>query len=157
LKAFPLFLVLLAGHLLAGCASSIDAPTAAVTSIALVDQSVSGAKVRVTVELKSENSVPLPLIDCDYQVMLEGFGTFSFRDLPNKAIPAQRTDINGGPATQIVSLLAVFATDGRDVKGAACRVSGSMAYEPPGEIRKIMTDSAVPLPRVSFSGEAKLE
>lgn len=140
-----------------GCVSSINAPTAEVKSIALVDQSAQGARVQVTVELKSDNSVPLPLLECGYSVTLEGVGTFSFVDRPNKAIPAKRTDINGGPASQIVTLLAAFSTQGREVKGSQCRVSGSIVYEPPGEIRKVLTESNVPLPSVPFSGEGKLE
>ncbi len=157
LKPFTLLLSILAGLPLTGCTTSIVSPTASVTSIALVEQSADAAKVMVTVELKSDNAVPLPLVECDYRVSLEGFGTFSFKDLPNKSIPARRTDINAGPATQMVTLLAVFATQGREVKGADCQVSGTVMYEPPGEIRKIMTDSAVPRPTVGFSGEARLE
>lgn len=140
-----------------GCASSIVSPTAEVKSISLVDQSAEGARVQVTVELKSDNAVPLPLVECGYSVTLDGIGTFSFVDKPNKAIPAKRTDINGGPASQVITLIAVFATAGREVKGTACRVSGSIVYEPPGEVRKVMTESNVPLPSVGFSGEGTIE
>ena len=140
-----------------GCVSSISSPTAEVKSISLVDQSAQGAKVQVVVELKNDNTVPLPLVECGYSVTLDGIGTFSFVDKPNKAIPARRADINAGPASQMITLIAVFATAGSEVKGAACRVSGSVVYEPPGEVRKVMTESSVPLPRVSFSGEGKIE
>jgi hypothetical protein len=140
-----------------GCASGIVPPTAQVTSIALVDQSPQGASVQVTVELKSDNAVPLPLVECQFNVTVEGAGTYSFTDKPNKAIPAKRTDIDGGPASQVITLKAVFATAGRDVKGSACQVSGAVVYEPPGEVRKVLTDSYVPLPTVPFSGSGRLE
>ena len=140
-----------------GCVSSITSPTASVQSISLVDQSAQGARIHVTLELKSDNAVPLPLVECGYSVDLDGIGSFTFVDKPNKAIPAKRTDINAGPARQTLTLVAVFATGGREVKGANCRVSGSVVYEPAGEIRKVMTESSIPLPSVSFSGQATIE
>jgi hypothetical protein len=149
-------LLLAAAVACGGCTSSIIAPTAKVTSITLADQSAQGARVQVTVELKNENTVPLPLVRCDYTVSLAGVGSFTFSENPNKAIPARRTDINAGPATQVVTLIAAFATAG-EVKGRDCRVDGSITYETPGEIRKIMTETSLPLPAMPFSGGGRLE
>lgn len=136
--------------------NDLIAPSAKVVAIAVVDQSAEGVRIQATIELKSDNTYPLPLVKCDYSVTLAGVGVFTFSERPNRAIPAKRTDINAGPAKQIVTLIAAFATQA-DVKGRSCTVGGSVTYEPPGEIRRIMTETAVPLPSVTFSGTATLE
>lgn len=156
MRSTSVCLLIAALALAGGCTSNIAAPTAQVTSISLAEQSTQGARVEVTVRLTSDNDVPLPLVECTYTVTLEGVGSFSFTEHPNRAIPARRSDINAGPAEQTITLVAAFAADG-DVKGRNCRVQGTIVYEPPGEVRKVLTETYVPLPSVPFSGNAVLQ
>ena len=58
---------------------------------------------------------------------------------------------------QTVPLVASFAADGQDLKGRACTVTGTISYRPPGQLRKVLTESYVPLPSVTFREQGVLE
>ena len=100
--------------------------------------------MRVTVELQNPNNVPLPLRRAQYTVEVAGAEPFSFRDQPARTLPAS--------GRQTVELAAVFPGD---ATGATCHVSGWITYEPPGEIRKLLTESGIPLPNADFSSTEK--
>jgi uncharacterized lipoprotein len=134
--------------LLAGC-SSLQTPTGVVTAVRPTAATAEGARVEVTVELINPNDIPLPLLRTDYTVTLEGVGTFTFHDPTDRTLPA------GG--TQAVVLPAAFAKDGGQVGGVPYRVTGNITYEPPGEVRKVLTESGIPLPTVSFAASGRLE
>jgi hypothetical protein len=147
--------VLLAG----GCAytGGVEPPQAKVTSVSILDETPQGARLQVMVELSNNNTTALPLVQCDYAVSLQGLGTFRLSDRPNRTLPGRRTDIHAGPATQVLPLTAAFATQGQSVKGLQYNVTGQVTFEPPGEIRKLLTDSSIPLPASPFSASGKVE
>jgi len=56
---------------------------------------------------------------------------------------------------QTVTLPAALATD--TVEAGDYQVRGTLVYEPPGEIRKLLTEYGVPLPSASFKAQGALE
>jgi hypothetical protein len=139
---------------LTGCAlrlprwHHVTKPSAQVTSVRLDDQSEQGARVIITVALSNPNDLSLPLIRSAYTVKLGDLPAATFHEDPLKALP--RT----GPQT--VELAAAVPTNGASVAGMDYRVSGSITYEPPGEVRQVLTESGVPLPTVGFSSSGSL-
>jgi len=121
---------------------SIVVPTAKVLSVSLADQTDQGARLIVLVELNNPNPhTPLPLRFAQYQVSAGGASAGS-TSRPARTLPA------GG--SQTVSLAVSLAGTGA-LSGAAVQAGGHITYEPPGEVRKLLTESSVPLPTVSFS------
>ncbi len=139
-------LLLVAG----GCTatSGLQDPVAHVVAVKLVEQTQQGARVEVTVTLDNFNNIPLPLTESHYTVSVTGGGVYSANDLPDRTLPAS--------GHQEIIIPAVFATT-QKLDGADYAVHGSVAYRPPGEIRKLLTDSWIPLPTASFSSSGKLE
>jgi LEA14-like dessication related protein len=140
-----LFCVTVAG----GCAlydkateEPIATPTAKVLSVTLADQTDQGARLIVLVELSNPNShIALPLRFAQYQVSAGG-ASASSSSKPSRTLP--------GGGTQTVELPISLAGSGAH-SGAAVQAGGHITYEPPGEVRKLLTESSVPLPTVSFS------
>ncbi len=128
--------------------TSIKNPTAKVTAVELAEQSAQGAVVRVTVQIENTNGVALPIITNQYTFVVAGMKPFVFLDKPKRTLPGRRM--------QTLELVAAFDTGGKDVTGAAYRVSGKLEYQPPGQIRRIMTDSGIPLPSVSYAASGKI-
>ncbi len=129
-----------------GCESSpmslglVQTPQAQVHAVELTEVSEAGAAARVIVELSNPNDVPLPLRIAQYKVAL-GEVSYSGDTHPNATIPAH--------GTQRITLPA--AVSGRP--GDAYKVNGTITFQPPGEIRQLMTDVGIPLPWVSINGE----
>lgn len=135
----------------------IATPTATVEGVRVVRQSEDGASLQVTVRMENPNTVALPLKNANFTLVLTGIGEFSFIDTPHVTLPAKRTDGDFGPGLQFLNLAAAIATEGKDTQGAAYRVRGSIIYEPPGEIRRLLTESSVPLPAMNFSQSGTLD
>ncbi len=130
-----------------GC-SVVQRPESRVLGVTVTQRSAEGARVEVLVELTNPNATPLPLRHSGYQVSV-GDGDFAF---------TQRLDVTlPGNGTQRVVLPAAFA-DGVSI-GAQTPyvVRGSVAYEPPGEFRRILTDMGIPLPTSPFDASGELE
>jgi len=126
----------------------VESPTAEVTGIAVTDRSNDGARVEVMVLVTNDNDFPLPLTASRYRVTVAGVGDFAFDDHPHVTLPAN--------SSQPVTLPAAFAMS-PDAGGGAVQVAGTFTYEPPGQFRKAMTDSGIPLPKVGFDGSGRLE
>ena len=124
-------------------------PSSKVRHVSILEQTEQGAVVEVSVELRNPNEVPLPLVSSRYTVAVDRVQSFTLHDEVHLTLPA------GG--RQIVRLGAAFASDGGELKGRACTVSGTITYRPPGQFRKVMTESYVPLPSVAFRGQGTLE
>ena len=103
-------------------------------------------RVLVTVFAENPNDVALPIVRAKYEVELAGAEAFAFTDLPKATLPA-----NG---TQTINLPAAFATDGGS---GNYQVKGQLTYEPPGEVRKLLTEYGVPLPSASFKDNGTLQ
>ena len=137
---------------------SVPKPKAEVTAVRLTEHTGEGMRIEITVELTSKCEVPLPLVAADYTLSLGGKRPVAFSNTPNRTLPA------GG--TQTVTLPAVVAVaqagsgdsvEGIGAAGAPVTIAGSITYEPPGEIRLLMTESKVPLPSVSFRYSGQLQ
>ena len=134
--------------LLAGC--SFDAPTARVVSVEPAAITDDGVRLLVTVELDNPNDVDVPLPWTQYKVKLDGSESFAFATLPAASLPPL--------GTQRVPLPAAFARrDTEAVAGRSYAVSGSVTYEPPGALRKLLTEYRIPLPTVGFADEGELD
>ena len=151
-----------------GCAwyNSVPTPVATVKSAALANQVGEASRVEVLLELANESATPLPLVQCDYTISVAGVGSFTFSDKPNRTLPGRPRDPGAttpgavgaaGDGTQLLILPAAFAAAGQSVKGAAYQVTGSVTYDPPGEMRKLLTESYIPLPAAQFSGGGTIE
>jgi len=123
-------------------------PTAQVRSVAIDQSTDQGATVRIHVELTNTNDVSLPVSEAPYRLAV-GEHVFEFTAVPPVTMPA------GG--SQMFSLTAAFPASGESLRGREYDLSGRGVYEPPGEIRKILTDSNIPLPSVGFSDRGVLE
>jgi hypothetical protein len=142
--------------LLGGCALTdvdqmfVAQPRAQVKMVRLIEQTNEGARVEVVVALKNTNDVPLPLVASDCSMSVAGRSPYRSATDPNAVLPA-------GSTQEIVIPLA-FATPEPEsaVTDAAYSVSGSVTYEPPGQTRKLLTDSGIPLPQVLFSGTGRI-
>lgn len=140
---------------LAGCTLKVpryipvQTPLAEVKSVAVTDVSEEGARVEVTVELHNPNDHALPLRISQYTLRIDGMGEMSLRDQPPVTVPAR--------GSRRMVLPASLVTEGQPLQGHAYVFTGKVTYEPPGEIRKVMTDSGVPLPSAAFRGEGVLQ
>lgn len=143
---------------LGGCASisGVDEVSAEVKSVSVVEQTAQGARIEVIVLVRNPNVTPLPMPHCSCTVTIEGLGSFSFDDIPNRTATGKRTDIIQDTGLQTFSFFAAFPTNGKDVGSLPYSVTGSVSYTPPGEIRKLMTDAYIPLPWANFSASGKL-
>lgn len=163
MRLLPGLFLLVVSVLTGGCATTagIAEPRANVIEVSLVDQTAQGARVEVVIELLNPNAAPLPLLKADYSVRVAGVEPFVSSAQPNRTLPgrtaARGPDPAPTPGRQLLRLAAAFATQGQELRGASFQVSGTVTYEPPGEIRKMLTDSGVPLPAVPFTASGVLE
>jgi LEA14-like dessication related protein len=152
-----IFVVLLILTAMVGCRladrfkiESVPTPVAKVLSVRLVERGAEGVRIEITVKLTNPGELALPLVGANYTVKVADQKRVAFTSQPNRTLPA------GG--SQTVVLPAALAVSGRAVRGgAAVSVKGSIVYEPPGEIRLLLTESKVPLPMSSFQHRGRLE
>lgn len=130
-----------------GAISGVKDPKAEVTGLALQQQTEYGARMDLLVTLTNPNKVPLPVERASYWVQVEGLGQYSFTDVPHRTIPA------GG--SQVVRL-PVAVPGNASLAGKQASAGGTFTYNPPGEVRKLLTDSRVPLPSFSFDGRSEV-
>ena len=133
---------------LGGCSANLRQVTARVDSVRIDDRTDQGVRVLVTVVAENPNDIPLPIVKAKYEVRVTGADAFAFTDLPKATLPAH--------GTQTITLPAAFAFDGGNAVGASYRVDGQLTYEPPGEIRQLLTEYNVPLPSASFKDDGAL-
>ena len=127
---------------------NVITPQATIISVNVTEQTDTGFRVEAVVELTNENRVPLPLLDIHYTVTVENAGSVSVLDDANRTIPAH--------GKQQVTLPASFAWDGPAPAGSTWTVSGKVQYDPPGELRQILTETKVPLPVSQFKNTGNL-
>lgn len=139
--------VLISSLTLIGCSSNLTNPTTRVTGARVVQHSEQGTRVEVEIELTNPNTTPLPLIKSDYTVSTGKGQAYHATERLNRTLPSR--------GKQTITLPAVF-TGGADTGESSYSVTGSVSYEPPGEMRKLLTESRYPLPSVSVSGSGVL-
>jgi LEA14-like dessication related protein len=138
--------------LLGGCSANLRQVSTRVDSVRVDELTDQGVRVLVTLVAENPNNIPLPIVKAKYKVTLAGIsgggGEFTFTDLPKATLPAH--------GTQTITLPAAFALNGGNAVGVSYKVAGQLTYEPPGEIRKLLTEYNVPLPSASFKDEGRL-
>jgi LEA14-like dessication related protein len=144
----PLLLVICLGC--AGChgIATVTPPVTTVRGVRLVRQTQEAARFEATLELRNPNNVPLPMRKSHYTLVVENAGRARLDDLPNRTIPAR--------GVQTVVLPAAISTR-RGVAGGRYHLDGSVTYDPPGNLRRFLTDSGIPLPEVLFARAGTLE
>jgi len=137
-----------------GCAGGIDAPTAEIVSAKVTQQSPEGVRVEFTVLLSHDNKVPLPLTLSEADITAGNSGGRAVTDVPHRTLP-----VGGGQGTgkQTVVIPIAFPASAGVGPGSAYNINGSITYEPPGEVRRVMTESGIPLPTADFSKAGRLE
>lgn len=128
---------------------NVQSPVAKVISFKVTQQTDAGFRVEAVVELTNENRVPLPLLDIYYEISIDKVGTIALVDDANRTVPSF--------GKQQMTLPASFAWDGPAPAGASWTVTGRVKYDPPGELRQIMTETKIPLPDSNFHDTGKLE
>ncbi len=124
--------------------SFVTTPTYELRGVEVVEQGERGASLRAVLVIRNPNAVGLPLRVSGVSIALEGLGSYAYDAMPAVSLPPS--------GEQVVLLpMAVALRRGASAEGAAYALSASLSFEPPGEVRRVLTDSGVPLPVVSVS------
>ncbi|MEM6751170.1 MAG: hypothetical protein AAF612_11945 [Planctomycetota bacterium] len=124
-------------------------PEAEVVAVTPVERTPEADRVLVTLRITNSEGVELPLREAAYTVRGPDGASRSTRAQVFATAPAEGEQWVRLPIS--VARDEALAMDPDPVY----RVSGSITYEPPGEFRRILTDSAVPLPAVLFAGTGR--
>lgn len=138
---------------LVGCSGlrGIERPTVEVVDAQVVEQSALGSRVLVRLRVTNPNDeeLPMPRVTCDLDIV--GGGRFTFTDIPYATLPARDNEGTLAPGEQVLIVPAGLL--GSAVAGKRFTVRGTVVFQPEGQIRKVMSDTGIPLPRASFTGE----
>lgn len=154
----PLMALLILSALLSGCRSepktaemTIEPPQATVVMLTLVEQSRRGARLNALIDVSNPNPVSLPVTVVHYKVHIEDLPAHTFTDYPRIALSAATTNpLRTGQ--QRLELPVAVPAGRRSLVGRSYRIRGEITYEPPGVIRKLLTESGIPLPSIPFNG-----
>lgn len=127
----------------------VTPPTVKVIGLTLGEQTGVGTRLHVIVQLENPNDFSLSLVKSRYTFDVGAAGTGGSIDKPNRTLPA-----NGRQTVQLPVAVPVTADA---IRGATWRTGGSIIYEPPGEFRRLLTESGFALPAVQFAGEGVVE
>ncbi|MBX2852460.1 MAG: hypothetical protein KTR15_12030 [Phycisphaeraceae bacterium] len=130
-----------------GCNIGITRPEVVVTDVRLDEVSEGGARVLFDLLIVNPNDEELPMPTVSYRVDVVGGGSFELTDRPYAALPR-----NGQTKVTLAA-----AVPGVNLPGKRVTVDGQIIFEPQGELRKLLYDNYVPLPRTDFSGAGVLE
>lgn len=140
---------MLALGLLPAC-TTLAPPAVNVTGVRVDEQTPDGARLIVTLHMANPNRTPLPLEQVKLDLAVEGHGVRTYRMPANCVLPYQ--------GQGIVEVPASLPLDGPvNLASTSYRARGEVAYVPPGEIRKLMTDGGIPLPTSSFRRDGTLQ
>lgn len=118
----------------------VDAPSAEVLGVSVVDVGERSAALEAAVRLSNPNDVELPVESV--RVRMVGPGGESFAS----AVPVTVSMPPNG--SEVMQVRGVLPTGNGDVVGEQVRVSVTVRWVPPGEVRAILTETGVPLPFV---------
>lgn len=116
--------------------------------VKLVKQSDETAQFQVTLTISNPNDTALPLIESNLALSVTGHGTASTNYLLHRTAPAN--------LVQTVTVPVVIVTHEQVTTGTSYSTKGTITYQPPGEIRKLLTDSKVPLPSATFNLQGQM-
>jgi len=124
----------------------VAAPKAEVIGARVDEQTAVAGRVILTVKLTNPNAVDLPLMRARYSFAVAG-ERYRGSDVPHVVLPAS--------GVMLVELPGVIAS-GQPLAGRSFKASGTVTYQPPGEVRELLTEYRVPLPTTSFRGGGTL-
>ena len=131
-----------------GCTGiGIDRPEVTVTDIRLDEVSAGGGRILFDLLVVNPNDEALPMPTVSYRVDVMGAGRFELTDRPYAELP------KNGQTT----LTFAAAVSGVNLEGKRVTVDGEVVFRPEGEIRRLLYDNYVPLPRSDFSEQGVLE
>lgn len=138
--------------LLTGCGVpqmfQIEAPTTRVNGASVTATSDEGTQVTVFVQVRNPNMAPLPLLRIHYTLNVDG-RVVTYADEVHRTLPSA--------GIQIVALPVAMPSDGAEFGGRQFDISGSITYKPPGQLRKLLSESRIPLPTIAFAGSGTIE
>ncbi len=126
----------------------IEAPKTKVGGVSVTGKSGDGTQVTAFVELRNPNKAALPLLRTRYTLSVDG-QVVSYADEVHRTLPSA--------GMQIVELPVAFPGDGSGLGGRRFDINGSITYKPPGQFRKLLTESRIPLPTVTFAGSGTID
>ena len=147
MRCFGIFSALLLLSTSVGCVS-LTPPEVEVTGLRPVATSQQGGRFEISLAVSNPSSTPLPLPEASYRLRIDGVGEYAYIDLPAMVVGAKQT--------QNLRLPAAIAGRAADLADRPWSVRGSLVYEPDRPIRKFLTETGAPLPRVLFDGEGKV-
>jgi len=121
----------------------VAAPSVSVSGVEVTEVAENGTAMRLHLTLTNPNDVPLPLRTARYRIETDG-AAYAGSTPANATVPKNGNQTLALPA-------AVAAPPGQNY-----RVTGSVEYVPPGEVRTVLTDLSIPLPTAGFSGRGEL-
>jgi len=124
----------------------VDPPTLKVERVEVLERGPEGVRLRVHAVASNPNKLAFPLLEASYRVGFENGPERRFSEKVHVTLP---------PETE--QAFTLTAATPSPPPGASWVVSGSVAYHPPGGLRRFLTESSVPLPSVAFSGRGALE
>ncbi|MDX9910632.1 MAG: LEA type 2 family protein [Phycisphaerales bacterium] len=138
---------------LGGCAS--PRPEVGLAEVRLRERTDAGAVLALTLDLRNENDIALPLRSLSYSVTVDGREVFRGERSPEATLArfsAQTIEIpaavrfgEGGVEPDLIS-------GEREV-----RVDGTIRYLAPGALAELLFDTGLRRPKVTFTREARVE
>lgn len=148
------WLVCAAAVALVGCGPKVDQrplvrPIAAVDHVEVMDASEEGVRLDFVVHVTNPNLDALPLKIARYEATIGSLGTYKGDMAPDATAPAT--------GVQIIRLpVAIATTTSSSVNNMSWSLTGSIEYQPPGQIRELLTDMSIPLPSTPVQGGGQI-
>lgn len=133
--------------LFTGCNIGIQRPEVVVSDLRLDESSEGGGRILFDLLVVNPNDEELPMPSVSYRVDVVGGGSFELTDRPYAALPR-----NGQTKVTLAA-----GVPGINLQGKRVSVNGEVVFEPQGELRRLLYDNYVPLPRSDFFGDGVLE
>lgn len=119
-------------------------PVATVDGVVLHQVTADGLSVTIVLQLTNSNDRALPLRSAIYTLKLPGIGEYEGDVHPNATIPAE-----GGITITLPGSFA-FAPGAGAPASIQYELKGKLTYEPPGDVRELLTELGVYLPEFHF-------
>ncbi len=130
----------------------ISTPRARVLGVQVVEETAKGARVEVTLSVENPNAVDLPIDRAWYRLRVGG-ASHRYECVVHRTLPR-------GESQVLVLIAAVGKEEAGGLSGGlmgqAYRLDGEASYQPPGELRSLITDVRVPLPSFGFEARGTL-
>jgi LEA14-like dessication related protein len=146
-------LLLFAPCILLSACGMAQRPRIDVVAATLDDATADAASIDIALLLSNPNDEPLPLIEFDYAVSLDGKRVYEGRRA------ALATLSKGAERTLTVPAVVIYEnTSWRAGSGTqpTVGITGTLRYRTPGTFADLLFDIGVRKPKASFAGEQKL-